>query len=328
MFAQAKAGAGGAGAQDGGAERLFLQAPAKINLTLEVLGARANGYHDIRSVVMPIDLCDDIRLEGTDGEIETVVAAEDAVDWEPLRRLEAGRNLATRAALALKDSARYAGGARIVLGKRIPLGGGLGGGSADAAAVLVGLNRLWNIGFTTERLMAIGAGIGCDVPALIPRRPVCMEGLGEHVSPIENVSPEPWWIVLANPGIHVSTADIYTRWQKTALTYTEPCFRNMVCALQAGDCHMAARNLVNGLQATVFRKFPLIEMIREAMVDAGCLGALLCGSGASVFGLAVTRAQAESAVARLREAFGSDFWVQVTKTLPDGVMVAHGPLEA
>jgi 4-diphosphocytidyl-2-C-methyl-D-erythritol kinase len=316
------------GAPLDGADRVVLHAPAKINMTLEVLGQRASGYHDIRSVVMPVALFDDIWLERTAGVVETVVASESGVGGGSLQQLGSGLNLATRAAQALKEASGYAGGARITLEKRIPLGGGLGGGSTNAAAVLVGLNRLWSTGFTQARLMEIGAGIGCDVPALIPRRAVCMEGLGDRVSPVENVTTTPWWIVLANPSVHVSTADIYARWRKSSLTCAAPYFRNMVCALQTGDVHLAANNLVNGLQSVVFRKFPLIEMVCEAMMDAGCLGALLCGSGASVFGLAATQAQAEATRARLRAAFGVDFWVQVTKTLPDGVMVAHGPLEA
>lgn len=307
-----------------------VQAPAKINLTLEVLEKRPDGYHDIRSVVVPIGLCDQVRIFPTDQDIVTSVTGCSVQESAEFARLGSDRNLATRAATALRKATGVRNGARIDIEKRIPLGGGLGGGSSDAAAVLVGLNRLWETGLSQNDLMSIGAGIGADVPALLHGGPVQMEGIGERVCGLEGVDPGKagWWIVLVNPGINVSTRDIYSRWQKSALTCTEAFSKSMVLSLREGRADLAAGSLYNGLQETVFRKYPLIQIIHERLLLAGSLGALLCGSGASVFGLAGSEDHAHRIAEQVTQSLGSGFWVSVTRTLPDGVMVAHGPLEA
>ena len=315
-------------------DRLTLHPAGKINLYLEVLGIRENGYHDIRSVLVPVSLCDALTLERTDKDIDTIVQScaetqSDLLGWGD-EGLCPTKNLATRAAMALKDATGCEGGVRITLQKRIPVGGGLGGGSADAAATLKGLNELWGTGLDLGELMIIGAGLGCDVPALLQGGAVSMEGMGESVSPLPlgtEGADAGWHLVILNPGFRVSTGDIYARCT-SALTSRDGEFMNMVSALRCGDVNLAGRSLFNGLQETVFRKYPLVRMLAEALVEAGAVGSLVSGSGASVFGLALDEAHARGVAERARERLEVSVWSCISRTLPDGVTVAHGPLEA
>lgn len=308
---------------------IVLRTPAKINLWLEIKGRRENGYHELRSLLVPVSLFDTVTLSRTDGGIRTELVGGAGVCREALSEMSADDNLCTRAARAMKEATGHGGGVLIQLEKQIPVGGGLGGGSADAAAVLVGLNRLWDVGLSMPVLMAIGAKLGCDIPALVHGGPVCMEGVGERISAIcgqGELPAKPLWLVLVYPGFPVSTADIYRRYQK-CLTPTEDGYINAVRALKKGEATMAAGCLFNGLQATVFCKYPLIEMIADGLRRAGALGAMVSGSGASVLGLAESCEHAECVAGKLDEVMGCAFWRQVVSTLPGGVKVAHGPLK-
>ncbi len=309
-------------------ESLELAAHAKINLYLEVLGKRENGYHDLRSVVVPISLHDTIVLEPSD-TIETIF---DKVDLPPCCCLElpdSDSNLTTRAARALKEALGYPGGVRIRISKRIPLGGGLGGGSADAAAVLRGVMDLWGVTVPHDELMALAATLGCDVPALLHGGAVLMEGVGDRVSPFELGCPDTpegtWWLVIANPGFCISTADVYAR-HDLSLTSDAPLYINAVSVLEGGDLFSAGQGLFNSLQATVVRKYPLVGMVVDQFDQAGALGALVSGSGASVFGLARDEAHAEIMAAKVKQELDGTVWTRIVTLLPDGVMAAHGPL--
>ena len=305
--------------------KVEIQAYAKVNLYLEVLGERDDGYHDIRSVVTQIQLHDIVCLEPMSEGVETT--------WENGKGAELSLscqedNLATRAAIILKKISGYSGGVRIHLKKKIPVGGGFGGGSSDAAAVLIALDRLWALDLGLTKLMEVGAMLGCDVPAMVHGGAVMMEGLGERVTKLAVGDCESGlWLVLVNPGFSISTKDIYSRC-RSSLTSERIPFRNMVSALQAGDVDAVADSLFNGLQETVFRKYPLVAMVADGLRNAGANGVLLSGSGSSVFGLANDEAHARVIVARLRSELGFAVWCDVTRILPDGVTVAHGPLEA
>lgn len=309
-------------------ESLELAAHAKINLTLEVLGKRDDGYHDLRSVLVPVSLHDTIVLEPAD-TIETVF---DEVDLPPggcLDLPESDANLTTRAARALKEAIGYPRGVRIRIRKRIPLGGGLGGGSADAAAVLRGLMELWGVSLPEAELLALGAKLGCDVPALLLGGAVLMEGVGDRVSRLELGCPETpdgkWWLVIVNPGFCVSTADVYAR-HDLSLTSEPPLYINAVSALKEGDLVSAGQGLFNSLQATVLRKYPLVGMIVDQLDQVGTLGALVSGSGASVFGLARDESHAEAMAVKVKQELDGAVWTRIVTLLPDGVMAAHGPL--
>jgi 4-diphosphocytidyl-2-C-methyl-D-erythritol kinase len=304
-------------------DSILIKAPAKVNLYLDVVGERPDGYHDIRSVIMPIDLCDVIELQKTDGDIETVVECSDdglKIEGKADEGLwKSEKNLATRAANALKKEAGYAGGVKILIKKGIPVGGGLAGGSTDAAAVLGGLNKLWDTGLSKEKLMEISLSIGSDIPALVHGGAVCVEGIGEKVSGL-STSPEQsngkgWWLVLVNPGFSVSTKDIYQRCS-VALTSKERLLRSMCSALEKGDLDTVSEHLFNGLQQTVFDKYPLIRMIAEDLEKAGSVGVLLAGSGASVFGLARDQAHAAEIADRVGDGLEVPLWTRTAKLLP------------
>ena len=319
----------------GGMNSIFsVRATAKVNLYLEILGRRPDGYHDIRSVVMPVSLFDEISLESTDGLVETVlVKGKGQVAGEKdLDALTSADNLTTQVANDLKERTGYPGGVRIHLKKGIPVGGGLGGGSADAAAVLVALNEFWRTGLSRETLMEIGSRRGSDVPALVYGGMVVMEGRGERVTRLPGNGNRSnghggWWLVLVNPGFSVSTRDIYSRYRSPLTSGAIP-FTSLVSAIHEGNLNLVAQGLFNGLQDTVFTKYPLIEMVAEGLRKGGAIGVLVSGSGASVFGLAWDEEHARSIEERVQKELGFSVWSKVVKTLPDSVTVAHGPLEA
>jgi len=235
---------------------MFLEAHAKINLTLDVLGARPDGYHDLRSVVVPVPLHDDVSLE-----------VADDVRVEMPGDLPQERNLAWKAAQALRRATGCATGARIRIGKRIPAGAGLGGGSADAAAVLNGLNELWGLNLPADRLCEIGATVGSDVPALVLGGPVLMEGRGERVAPLADSPlkdfplPDMSRLVLRTPPVFVSTPRVFAE------------FRESDRGLGPND-----------LQPAACRLHPEIATALAALRAEGCTGVMMSGSGSSVFG--------------------------------------------
>lgn len=253
------------------------EAYAKVNLTLEVFGRRPDGFHALRSVVQPIELADTLSFEASiDGKIESDTGYGDA-------------DLAVRAARALRTAA-FAGGAaspgvRIKVVKRIPAGGGLGGGSADAAATLVALNALWGTGLSVEELCAVGASVGSDVPALVLahslRGPVMMEGRGELVRPLTADERERLGrrvhMVLANPGVESSTAEAYAGCNPRERPLSDP-----------------LASPVNDLQEVACRLHPEISGALDALASYGAEGVMMSGSGATVFGFAADAASAES----------------------------------
>ncbi|MBM4149839.1 MAG: 4-(cytidine 5'-diphospho)-2-C-methyl-D-erythritol kinase [Lentisphaerae bacterium] len=314
-------------------DTVVVSAPAKINLYLNVVGVRPSGYHDIESVLTPISLSDELILERTEGLVETRVEVDQGLGDVQDLLADTRSNLAARAVWLLKEKTGSPFGVRILLRKRIPVGGGLGGGSSDAASVLLGLNRLWDLGLSRTELGGIGATLGCDVPAFVHGGAVLVEGLGEKVSNIFNGSGvhakgrAGWWLVLVNPGFGVSTKDIYTRYGATLTSAPVPAKR-MVSALLEGDLECATGALFNALEGTVLEKYPLIRVLRDRLIEDGAVGALVSGSGGSVYGLARDEAHAREIGARLSSRLECPAYVAVHRTLPDGVMAAHGPLEA
>ncbi len=236
-----------------------LAAHAKINLTLEVLGTRPDGYHDLRSVVATIPLHDDVELwDAPTGEV-TVEMEGDGIEAP---RVPCEANLAVRAARALAAAAGVSRGVRIRIVKHIPAGAGLGGGSADAAAVLNGLNELWGLNLPKERLCEIGAEVGSDVPALVLGGVVLMEGRGERVTGGPRL-PRPFdeQFVLRVPPVNASTARVYAE------------FREEDCGKFRNDLQPAACRLYPAIAETI------AEMEAEGMEDVQ-----MTGSGSAVFG--------------------------------------------
>ena len=304
---------------------MIIEAPAKINLSLEILGKRPDGYHELRSVVVPVALSDRVELALAGTEIELSVTADADIDLSRLGPQE--DNLAYRAAQLLQTRHSAPAGIRIGIHKRIPIGGGLGGGSADAAAVLTGINRLANLGLPFTVLQALGAELGSDVPAMLHGGAVRMEGRGEWVASILDGAPRPvpgFWVVIANPGIYVPTCRAYRMCVCTGgLTKSPNSFNIIISSVRSGDVHGAAAALFNGLEPGVFAAFPETAHLAACLLDAGGVGVMMSGSGASVFALVRNEAHGEE----VRRKLGASVWSVLTRTLPDGVMAAHGPLE-
>ena len=260
---------------------MTIEANAKVNFTLEVFGKRADGYHALRSVVMPISLSDTLDIEVTDdGEITSDTGYDD--------------DLCVKAARILRSSVSSLPsslGATIHVVKRIPAGGGLGGGSADAAAVLRALNELWQIGLSREELAEVGAQVGSDVPALVLGGPVIMEGRGEKTTPL-STSTSSLHLVLVNPGVHSSTKEVYAACEPRPLN-GEDATAKMVSALQTGDLARIAAAFMNDLQAPAVKQHPEIADALVSLRTAGVIGAMMSGSGSSVFGLVADEAAAK-----------------------------------
>ena len=269
-----------------------MYARAKVNLTLEILGVRADGYHDIRSIVAPVSLADDVTLEPADDIALSIHASRGVLEHMGPKE----DNLAFRAAQLMRDVAGRRDGVAITLVKNIPVGSGLGGGSADAAAVLNGLNEMWKMGLSREAIADIGADLGSDVPALTLGGTVLMEGRGERVV---REHPCPMMhLVLAFPGVFVSTASVYASCGIALLTNGGQIVDNMRRAFSGGDVTAVAAALHNGLTAAAEALHPEIARAREAMQAAGALGVSMTGSGSCVFGLARDSSHA-SAIARV-----------------------------
>jgi len=279
-----------------------VSAYAKVNLSLEVLGLRADGYHALRSLVVPVSLCDTVQID----EAETFSCDTGYAD-----------DLALKAARAIDPTRPVA--IRIV--KRIPAGGGLGGGSADAAAVLCALNSSRGLGLDRTALAAIGARIGSDVPSLVWQRPVLMEGRGEIVTPLSDF-PE-LHLVILHPGVFCSTPEVFSLCQprpSVSLTGLD----GLLAALASGELDRIASFLCNDLEEPALRLHPEIAAARTALREAGALGAALTGSGSCVFGLAPDAATAQRIAAALT---GETWRAWPVRTLSSRLSLQHRTAE-
>lgn len=259
---------------------LTLQAPAKVNYLLEVIRRRPDGYHDLRMVMQRVNLCDTITITLTETPDISVNCGKKGVPDGP-------GNIAWKAARAMLDLTDSGQGAIIDITKNIPVAAGLGGGSSDAATVLMGMNELLDLRLSEQRLMEIGVTLGADVPFFIFRKTALAEGIGEELSPMP---PMPGaWVLLVNPGVHVSTAWVYRSLQltnRTGLDKLPELFRSVedICSIFAND-----------LEAVTIPAFPVIAEIKETMLREGATGAMMSGSGPTVFGLFRDRESAERA---------------------------------
>jgi 4-diphosphocytidyl-2-C-methyl-D-erythritol kinase len=246
---------------------------AKINWTLDVLSRRADGYHELRTIFQTVSLQDRLRIAETAGAIEIACADE---------RVPLGEtNLAHRAASLFRQAAGKSNGARIEIEKRIPVAGGLGGGSSNAAATLLGLARLWRIDTAEPELFRIAAGLGSDVPFFLMGGTALGVGRGEEVYPLEEVSCAT--LLLVNPGVSVSTADAYARLSR--LTTDEP-LRIIPFTLHAAKgIHELPLAASNDLESVVFAAHPEIAEVKRKLLEAGARHAVMSGSGGTVFGV-------------------------------------------
>jgi 4-diphosphocytidyl-2-C-methyl-D-erythritol kinase len=258
----------------GRSRRLVLRASAKVNLTLEVLGKRPDGYHEIVTVMQAVDLFDRLTLE-----LAPTLSLESDDPALPTDE----RNLVVRAGRLLQRASGAEAGARIRLQKRIPVAAGLGGGSSDAAATLWALNRLWGLRWSRARLAEVAVGLGMDVPFFLTGGPALATGRGERLERLPAAGG--YALVLVNPRVGLSTQEVYGRvpagWRGDASGT-----RRLVEALKARSAARVAEALTNDLEGLVAPSLPVVNRMKAALLAAGALGAAMSGSGPTVFGMA------------------------------------------
>lgn len=264
-----------------------IRAPAKINLRLRVVGKRKDGYHLLDTIMVPVSLYDEIEITKAKGDRKVKVTCDDPL--VPQGR----KNLVYQAAVLLLEKSGIHAQVRIHIRKRIPVGAGLGGGSSDAAATLIGLNRLLGLRLPARKLEKLSLSLGADVPFFIRARPVRARGIGERLSALRKL-PRLWAVILY-PKFPVSTAWVYG---KLRLKLTKPSANTSINSL-LGNADGLRKLLVNDLEAVTMGRYPQIELLKSRLTQEGAIGALMSGTGSSVFGIFNSRLKAEQAFNRL-----------------------------
>lgn len=256
-------------------DEISLKALAKINLGLDVLGKREDGYHEVRMVMQTIHLYDRVEIKKTRSPH---IYVETNLYYLPVNE----DNLVYRAAKLMKDEFQIKEGVRIVLQKFIPVAAGLAGGSSDAAAVLVGMNRIFNLGLKQNKLMELGLKIGADVPFCIMRGTALAEGIGEKLTALPPMPKCP--VLIAKPAISVSTKAVYEG-LKLYDGMEHPDIDGVMEGIQQKDLKGVASHMGNILETVTIPMYPVIEDIKKLMLENGALNAMMSGSGPTVFGL-------------------------------------------
>ena len=270
---------------------LELKALAKINLGLDVLGRRENGYHDVRMVMQTIYLYDKVTLNKTE---EPGIQLKTNLSYLPVD----DKNIAYKAAKMLMEEFNIEDGIEIILDKHIPVAAGLAGGSSNAAAVLVGMNRLFQLGLSQQELMDRGVKLGADVPYCVMRGTVLAEGIGEILTPL---TPMPkCFVLVAKPGISVSTKTVYEKLDAKEIE-DHPDIDGIIEGLDEGDLNKVAASMGNVLERVTIEDYPIIDEIKNVMKEEGALNAMMSGSGPTVFGIFDDKAMAKQAEQKIRE---------------------------
>ena len=270
-----------------------VNAYAKVNLTLDVTGKRADGYHDILSIMRIVDIYDVVTMELNEtGIIELTTN----LSWLPT---DSG-NIAYKAAQAVLEAAKSGCGVKIHIHKNIPCGAGMGGGSADGAAVLALLNKLMGDKLSEQQLLGLGAKIGADIPFCLMGGTCIASGIGEKLEPIKSQGDVP--ILVVKPEVSISTAQMYNVID-TAHISKRPLTHKMKQALEDGDITAIAGELCNVMEPPAIEQHSVIGAIRDKMLEEGASGAMMTGSGSAVFGIFET----VDAVEQAAKAFENDY---------------------
>lgn len=268
-----------------------LRAFAKINLGLDILGKRDDGYHDVRMIMQTIQMYDVLEIQKSETPGISLTANFPYVPCDE-------KNLAYKAAKLLMDEFHIEEGISIKLDKFIPVSAGMAGGSTDAAAALVGVNRLFNLRLTEKELMDRGVKIGADVPYCIMRGTALAEGIGEKLTRVPQM-PQ-CWILIGKPGVNVSTKMAYESMKLDEIK-ERPDIDGMLEALKNGDLCGVTSRMKNVFEPGIIGRYPVIREIKELMESHGALKALMSGSGPTVFGVFDKEEKLEAAAAALRE---------------------------
>ena len=270
-------------------KEISVKALAKINLGLDVVRRREDGYHEVKMVMQTIHLFDRLEMKKTAGGITMTTN----LSFLPTNE----NNLVYKAAKLLMDEFQIRDGIDVKLHKYIPVAAGMAGGSTDAAAVLYGMNRMFELGLSKEELMQRGVKIGADVPYCIMRGTVLAEGIGEKLTPLP---PMPkCQILIAKPPISVSTKMVYEKLDSCEIK-EHPDIDGILDGLKNQDLEQVAASMGNVLEKVTVEAYPVIAQIKECMMEAGALGAMMSGSGPTVFGIFRDRRTAKEAFTKVK----------------------------
>ena len=272
-------------------DKLELKALGKINLGLDVLGRRDNGYHDVRMVMQTVYLYDQIKIERTK---EPGIQLSTNLFYLPVNE----NNLAYQAANLLMEEFQISEGVKITLDKHIPVAAGMAGGSSNAAAVLFGINQMFSLGLSQKELMERGVTLGADVPYCIMRGTVLAEGIGEILTPLPDMPK--CYILIAKPPISVSTKMVYEKLDAHEIQ-EHPDIDGILHGLENQDLQQIASCMGNVLEKVTIEEYPVIEEIKSVMKDNGALNAMMSGSGPTVFGIYDDKQQAKNAASKIKE---------------------------
>lgn len=261
-----------------------LKARAKINLSLDVLSRRVDGYHEVKMIMQTLELHDDVIIEQIKEGIEVYCNSP----WVPSNN----QNIAYKAAELVMGLYGIKSGVSINIIKNIPVAAGLAGGSSNAAAVFKGLNEMFSLGRSEQELMALGKQIGADVPYCIKGGTVLSEGIGEILTTLNQIPKT--HIVLVKPKIGVSTAWVYKNLDLTKLN-SRPETDLLIKAISEKDIQYIASNMKNVLESVTIPKYPIIDEIKKKMISSNALGSMMSGSGPTVFGIYKDEKAAQSA---------------------------------
>jgi 4-diphosphocytidyl-2-C-methyl-D-erythritol kinase len=280
----------------------------KVNLLLNILGRRPDGFHELESLMLPVPLRDTLHFL-------RVPAGVHLTCDDPALPVD-GTNLVHRAATAFLETAGVSGGARIHLEKRVPMAAGLGGGSGNAAATLLALNELYGAPLDDARLRTLAAQLGSDVPFFLREQPALATGRGEKVqalAPFASLAGAA--LLLVRPGFGIATPWAYAQLARhpKALNGQPGRAAALATLLAAGDLAAAGRAFYNSLEAPALKKFPLLALFQEFLREQGALGALMSGSGSTTFALAASRAAAEQLRDSFQRKFGATHWTAVVE---------------
>ena len=277
-----------------------IRAPAKINLSLRVVGKRRDGYHLLDTIMVPVSLYDEIeirKISAAGGKKVVDRLIKVTCDHPLVPRGD--ENIAYKAALLLMRRAGSEQAVHVHIRKRIPVGAGLGGGSSDAAATLIGLNRLLKLRLSAAKLEKIARSVGADVPFFIRARPARARGIGERLQPIRKLTR--FWVVIVYPGFAVSTAWVFKSFSSTL---TKPPLNTSILS-SLKSLEKLAGLLHNDLESVTLKRYPRLRLIKARLLHEGAVGGLMSGSGSSVFGVFASQRQAARALRRLRKEEGN-----------------------
>ncbi|GDY18857.1 4-diphosphocytidyl-2-C-methyl-D-erythritol kinase [Verrucomicrobiota bacterium] len=277
--------------------------PCKINLLLNILGRRADGFHELETVMHPVRLCDELTFESATAGV-TLTCSDPALAVD-------ATNLVHRAATSFLAAARISQGVRIHLEKRIPMAAGLGGGSGDAATTLLGLNELFDSPLSAARLHELAAALGSDIPFFLQPQPALATGRGERIQPLDFFPVfQDVFLLLIHPGFGIATAWAYQQLAHfpAALNGRPGRAQQLISLLRAGDLAAAGAAFYNSLEAPALHKYPLLALFQEFLKANGAAAALMSGSGSTTFALIRGRAEAEALHAKFQTHFGLSHW--------------------